>query len=547
MTVDDDASVSRAIARDLRRRYGEHHRIVRAESGLDALDALRELVARGEPIAVLLADHRMPGMKGVEFLERAMDIAPTAKRALLTAYADTGAAIAAINTVDLDNYLLKPWDPPEQQLYPVLDELLDAFAATERPAFEGVRVVGHRWSLPSNEVKEFLASNGVPFEWLDVEGEPARRLLEAARATDDDLPVVVAPSGQVLRAPTTRDLAGEIGLSTSAARPFYDLVIVGGGPAGLGAAVYGASEGLRTLLVERSATGGQAGQSSRIENYLGFPGGINGGELARRASSQALRLEAEILNASKVTGISSRGAAHVVALADGSEVSAQACIVATGVAYRRLPAGGADRFTGRGIYYGAATHEAVNCRDEHVYVVGGANSAGQAAVHFSRYASEVTVLVRGDSLHRGMSQYLIDQIGRVDRITVRACTEVASVDGDGHLESLVLRDSLTGEHDAVETSHLFVFIGASPSTDWLGDGVVRDERGFVLTGPDLMRDGRPPAGWTPEREPYYLETSAPGVFAAGDVRHQSVKRVASAVGEGAMAVTLVHRYLEGSS
>jgi thioredoxin reductase (NADPH) len=547
MTVDDDASVSRAIARDLRRRYGEHHRIVRAESGSDALDALHELVARGESIAVLLADHRMPGMSGVEFLERAMDIAPTAKRALLTAYADTDAAIAAINTVDLDHYLLKPWDPPEQQLYPVLDDLLDAFAATERPAFEGVRVVGHRWSLPSNDVKEFLASNGVPFEWLDVEGEPARRLLEAARATDDDLPVVVAPSGRVLRAPTTRDLAGEIGLSTSAARPFYDLVIVGGGPAGLGAAVYGASEGLRTLLVERSATGGQAGQSSRIENYLGFPGGINGGELARRANSQALRLEAEILNASEVAGISSRGAVHVVALADGSEVSAQACIVATGVAYRRLPAGGADRFTGRGIYYGAATHEAVNCRDEHVYVVGGANSAGQAAVHFSRYASQVTVLVRGDSLRRSMSQYLIDQIGRVDRITVRTCTEVAHVEGDGHLESLVLRDSVTGEHETVESSHLFVFIGASPSTDWLGDGVVRDERGFVLTGPDLLRDGRPPAGWTPEREPYYLETSTPGVFAAGDVRHQSVKRVASAVGEGAMAVTLVHRYLEGSS
>jgi thioredoxin reductase (NADPH) len=547
MTVDDDASVSRAIARDLRRRYGEHHRIVRAESGPDALDALRELVTRGEPVAVLLADHRMPGMNGVEFLERAMDIAPTAKRALLTAYADTDAAIAAINTVDLDHYLLKPWDPPEQQLYPVLDELLDAFAATERPAFEGVRVVGHRWSLPSNDVKEFLASNGVPFEWLDVEGEPARRLLEAARATDDDLPVVVAPGGEVLRAPSTREIATRIGLSTSAARPFYDLVIVGAGPAGLGAAVYGASEGLRTLLVERSATGGQAGQSSRIENYLGFPRGINGGELARRASSQALRLEAEILNANEVTGISSRGAAHVVTLADGAEVSTQACIVATGVSYRRLPADGAHRFAGRGIYYGAATHEAVNCKGEHVYVVGGANSAGQAAVHFSRYASQVTVLVRGDSLRHSMSQYLIDQIDRIDAITVRTCTEVAGVDGDGHLESLVLRDSVSGDEETAATSHLFVFIGASPTTEWLGDGVVRDRRGFILTGPDLTRTGRPPAGWTPEREPYYLETSTPGVFAAGDVRHQSVKRVASAVGEGAMAVTLVHRYLEGSS
>ena len=547
MTVDDDAAVSRAIARDLRRRYGEHHRIVRAESGPDALDALRGLVTRGEQIAVLLADHRMPGMNGVEFLERAMDITPTAKRALLTAYADTDAAIAAINSVDLDHYLLKPWDPPEQQLYPVIDELLDEFAAAERPAFDGVRVVGHRWSAPSNDVKEFLASNGVPFEWLDVEGDPARRLLDAARATDEDLPVVVAPGGEVLRSPSRREIASRIGLSTSAERPFYDLVIVGGGPAGLGAAVYGASEGLRTLLVERSATGGQAGQSSRIENYLGFPTGINGGELARRASTQALRLEAEILSANEVTAISSRGAAHMVSLADGSEVSAQACIVATGVAYRRLPAEGAHRFAGRGIYYGAATHEAVNCKGEHVYVVGGANSAGQAAVHFAKYASRVTVLVRGESLEGSMSQYLIHQIERIDGVEVRTCTEVARAGGDGHLETLVLRDSVTGDEEQVDTSHLFVFIGASPTTGWLGEDVERDRRGFVLTGPDLTRGGRLPSGWTPRREPFYLETSTPGVFAAGDVRHQSVKRVASAVGEGAMAVTLVHRYLEGAT
>ncbi|HSK90392.1 MAG TPA: FAD-dependent oxidoreductase [Euzebyales bacterium] len=546
LTVDDDAAVSRAIARDLRRQYGERYRIVRAESGPDALEALGELVTRGEQPAVLLADHRMPGMNGVEFLERAMDIAPMAKRALLTAYADTDAAIAAINTVDLDRYLLKPWDPPEDQLYPVLDELLDDFAATHRPAFDGVRVVGHRWSLPSNDVKEFLARNGVPFEWLEVDSEPAQRLLGAAQVGDAELPVVVVPGGEVLRTPTTRELATRIGLSTTAERPFYDLVVVGGGPAGLGAAVYGASEGLRTLLVERSATGGQAGQSSRIENYLGFPRGVSGAELARRASDQARRLDVEILSANEVTRIAHCGAAHVLALADGSDVAAQACIIATGVSYRRLPAAGAARLSGRGIYYGAATHEAINCRDDHVYIVGGANSAGQAAVHFSRYADRVTMLVRGDSLQRSMSQYLIDQIGRVGNIDVRTCTEVAGTDGDGHLETLTLRDSRTGAEETVPAGWLFVFIGASPTTGWLGDGIARDTRGFVLTGPDLLRDGRPPVGWQPEREPYYLETSKPGIFAAGDVRHKSVKRVASAVGEGAMAVTLVHRYLEGS-
>ena len=546
LTVDDDAAVSRAIARDLRRQYGERYRIVRAESGPDALEALGELVTRGEQPAVLLADHRMPGMNGVEFLERAMDIAPMAKRALLTAYADTDAAIAAINTVDLDRYLLKPWDPPEDQLYPVLDELLDDFAATHRPAFDGVRVVGHRWSLPSNDVKEFLARNGVPFEWLEVDSEPAQRLLGAAQVGDAELPVVVVPGGEVLRTPTTRELATRIGLSTTAERPFYDLVVVGGGPAGLGAAVYGASEGLRTLLVERSATGGQAGQSSRIENYLGFPRGVSGAELARRASDQARRLDVEILSANEVTRIAHCGAAHVLALADGSDVAAQSCIIATGVSYRRLPAAGAARLSGRGIYYGAATHEAINCRDDHVYIVGGANSAGQAAVHFSRYADRVTMLVRGDSLQRSMSQYLIDQIGRVGNIDVRTCTEVAGTDGDGHLETLTLRDSRTGAEETVPAGWLFVFIGASPTTGWLGDGIARDTRGFVLTGPDLLRDGRPPVGWQPEREPYYLETSKPGIFAAGDVRHKSVKRVASAVGEGAMAVTLVHRYLEGS-
>ena len=544
LTVDDDASVSRAVARDLRRRYGEGYRILRAESGPAALEALRELAVRGERVAVLLADHRMPEMNGIEFLERAMDVFPEARRVLLTAYADTEAAIQAINVVDLDHYLLKPWDPPEERLYPILDDLLDDWAAAERPPFEGARVVGHRWSARSHEIRDFLARNGVPFEWLDAEGEEAERLLAAARADATELPVVVVPGGEVLRAPTQRQLAERVGLSVTAELPFYDLVVVGGGPAGLGAAVYGASEGLRTLLVERAATGGQAGQSSRIENYLGFPAGISGAQLARRASDQCRKFAAEILAANDVVGIAERGASRILRLDNGSELAAHAVVLATGVDYNRLAAPGVEALNGRGIYYGAASHEAINCKDEHVYVVGGANSAGQAAVHFSRYARAVTLLVRGDSLRRGMSHYLIEQIEQLENIVARTRTEVAGASGQGHLEQLELRDSRTGEVETVDANWLFVFIGAAPRTEWLGDRFARDERGFLLTGPDLLRDGKRPKAWPLERDPYYLESSVPGVFVAGDVRHRSIKRVASAVGEGAMAVTLVHSYLE---
>jgi thioredoxin reductase (NADPH) len=546
LSVDDEPSVGRAIARDLRRRYAERYRIVRASSGQEALEVIDELNVRGQPVALLLADHRMPGMTGVDFLEEAMDRVADAKRVLLTAYADTDAAIRAINDVDLDHYLLKPWDPPEERLYPVLDDLLDSWRTSGKPAFEGVRVVAHRWSAPSHEVTEFLAANGVPFQRLDADSPEAQRLLQAART--DVLPLVVTPSGTVLASPSVQDLAREIGLATTARRPHYDLVVVGGGPAGLGAAVYGASEGLRTLLVERAATGGQAGQSSRIENYLGFPSGLSGGDLAQRARTQATRFGAEILTANPVTALRSDGSSQTLALGDGAEVAASACVVATGVSYNRLPAAGADALAGRGIYYGAASHEAVNCTDAEVYVVGGANSAGQAAVHFSRYARRVTMLVRGDGLERTMSSYLIDQIRGIPTIQVRTCTEVAEAHGDDHLTALGLRDARTGETETVAANWLFVFIGAAPRTDWLdGSGVVRDGRGFVLAGPDLLGvDGRPPQGWPLDRAPYHLESSVPGVFVAGDVRAGSVKRVASAVGEGAMAVTLVHRYLEQS-
>ncbi len=546
LTVDDDPAVSRAVARDLRRRYSENYRILRAESGREALDALRELALRGERAALLLADHRMPEMDGVQFLEKAMDVFPIARRVLLTAYADTDAAIRAINVVDLDHYLLKPWDPPDEKLYPVLDDLLDTWRSQDRPPFEGLQVVGHRWSARSHDVRDFLARNQVPFHWLDaVEDAEGRRLVDAAGGgTPDTLPLVLTQDGRTLVGPDNRELAAAIGLATTAELAFYDLVVVGAGPAGLGAAVYGASEGLRTLLVEREAPGGQAGQSSRIENYLGFPVGLSGGDLARRATVQARRFGVEMLATTEVTGLKARGSARVLQLADGGEIGAHSIVLATGVAYRRLDAPGLDELNGRGVFYGAAATEAVNCQGANVFLVGGANSAGQAAVYFSRYAGSVTLLVRGDSLARSMSQYLIDQIERLPNVSVRTCTEVVAGTGVDHLETLRLRDVRSGEAAEVEASWLFILIGAAPLTGWLDGTVRRDARGFVLSGPDLLADGQRPAGWDLDRDPYYLETSLPGVFVAGDVRHESVKRVASAVGEGAMAVTLVHRYLE---
>jgi len=545
LAVDDEPSVARAVERDLRRRYGRDYRVLRAGSGEEALTTLREAKLRGTPIALLLVDQRMPGMSGVELLEAALEIAPDAKRALLTAYADTQAAIDAINRVSLDHYLLKPWDPPEEQLYPVVDDLLDSWRAEAPHAADCIQLVGHRWSRESHDARDFLARNQVPFQWLDVEREDEARRLLAAAEGDGVLPLVLFPDGGSLHGPTITELAERTGVLRRAERPFYDLVIVGGGPAGLAAAVYGASEGLQTALVERDAPGGQAGQSSRIENYLGFPVGLSGGDLARRATTQAQRFGAELLTVQQVTRIEQRGPSKVVHLAGGEELGAAAVIVATGVDYRLLEAPGVEELTGRGVYYGGSRTEGVSCRDEHVVVVGGANSAGQAAIYFAGYAQHVTILYRGDSLAKSMSRYLIDTIEDTPNITVRTNAEVAAAHGDEQLERITVRDRAGGADQEMELAAMFVFIGARPQTEWLPSDVARDKRGFVLAGAELLlEDVRP--RWRLERNPYLLETTMPGLFVAGDVRSQSMKRVASAVGEGSMAVSFVHEYLAGA-
>ncbi|WP_033341029.1 FAD-dependent oxidoreductase [Catenuloplanes japonicus] len=544
LTVDDDPAVSRSVARDIRRRYGDRYRVVRADSGESALDALREIKLRGEQVAVLLADYRMPHMNGIQFLEHAMDLFPRARRVLLTAYADTSAAIDAINVVDLDHYLLKPWDPPEEKLYPVLDSLLEAWLATPEAASTETRVIGHRWSQPSFKVRDFLARNLVPYRWHLCDDPEGRRLLAAAGATEDDVPVVITPEGKALLKPSTAELAGHVGLATTPASDFYDLVVVGGGPAGLGAAVYGASEGLRTVLIEQRATGGQAGQSSRIENYLGFPDGVSGAQLTDRARRQALKFGAELLSTREVTGLEAAGPTRVLHFHDGTKIAAHTVVLATGVSYRLLEAPGLSELAGRGVFYGSAATEAPSCTDSDVYIVGGANSAGQAALYFARYASRVHMIIRAPDLTASMSSYLIDQIAQNDKVVVHPCTEVIAAEGDEHLERLTLRDLPTGVTRTVETSWLFIFIGAEPRTDWLDGAVTRDGRGYIVTGPALISDGERPHGWTLPRDPYHLECSMPGVFAAGDVRAESVKRVASAVGEGAMAVSVIHRYLE---
>lgn len=543
LSVDDDPGVSRSVARDLRRHYGENYRIIRAESGAQALDALKELKLRGQPVAILLADYRMPQMNGMEFLEQAMDLYPHARRVLLTAYADTDAAIDAINVIDLDYYLLKPWDPPEEKLYPVLDAQLDAWNSSDHRPVEETKVIGHRWSARSSEVREFLARNQLPYRWYMADEPEGARLLTSAGVDDTVCPVVVTSEGKALCAPTDSELGDHLGLTTTPSGEFYDLVVIGGGPAGLGAALYGASEGLRTTLIERTATGGQAGQSSRIENYLGFPDGVSGAQLAERARRQALKFGAEVVTTQDVVGLEANGSARTIRFADGRSIDAQTVILSTGVAYRQLATPGIENFTGRGVFYGSAMTEAARCAEQDVYIVGGANSAGQAAVYLARGAKSVTILIRAQSLEASMSYYLIKQIEEHPRITVRTCTEVVGVAGEDHLESITLHNRATDTDEIVDAQYLFLFIGAAPRTDWLDGFVIRDEHGFVVTGPDLVVDGKGPSGWDRDRLPHHLETSVPGVFAAGDVRSDSAKRVASAVGEGAMAVMLVHRYL----
>jgi thioredoxin reductase (NADPH) len=541
LAVDDDADVLRLVKSDLRHQYGKDYRILSAEGGEPALDALRQLGERKEPVALLVVDQRMPGMGGVDFLEQAIKLYPDCKRVLLTAYADTEAAIKAINKVKTDYYLLKPWDPPEEQLYPILDDLLDDWKAGYQAPYEGIRVIGNRWSSDSHRVKDFLARNHVPYQWQDIEADSEACSLYEGESTPA-LPLVIFTDGAKVSNPDNAALAAKVGLKTVAEQPFYDLIIVGGGPAGLAAAVYGASEGLRTLMIEREAPGGQAGTSSRIENYLGFPTGLSGADLARRAVTQAQRFGVEILS-QEVTGLRMQDQYRILTLADGAEVSCHALLIATGVSYRKLDVPGLEKLSGAGVYYGAAMTEALSCKDDDVYLVGGANSAGQAALYFAKYAHCVTLLVRGDSLEKGMSQYLVDEIRAQPTVRVWLNAQVTSVDGESQLESITIQHTDTGQTEIVPSKAIFIFIGAEPRTDWLDGMVRRDDHGFILAGPDLMENGKRPEGWPLDRDPFLLETSVPGVFVAGDVLHQSVKRVASAVGGGAIAVQFVHQYL----
>ncbi len=547
LSVDDDSDVLRAIERDLRSQYGGQYRVIGSDSPGQALDILKQLKVRNDSVALLLADQRMPHMNGVEFLQEGMQIFPDAKRALLTAYADTNAAVSAINEANINYFFMKPWDPPETNLYPQLDDLLDDWRASYRPAYEGIRVLGTRWSPRSYELRDFLARNRVPYQWIDVEisaNDPeTRRLLDVLGPEASNLPVVLFPDGTKLLEGAPAQIAQKVGLRTRAQTDFYDLAIIGGGPAGLAAAVYGASEGLHTVMVEREAPGGQAGMSSRIENYLGFPTGLSGGDLARRAVVQAQRFGVEILSPQEATSVRTEGSYRIIALADGSEISCHALMVATGVQWRRLDVPGIDHLQGAGVYYGGGATEALSCKGENIYVVGGANSAGQAAMNFAKYADKVVMLVRGSGLAATMSQYLIDQIQQTPKIQIWDHASVAEVHGDKRLEEISVLCSDTNKIERVPASSVFIFIGALPRTDWLAGLVERDDRGFILTGPDLIRDGAHPSGWTLDRDPFLLETNVPGIFAVGDVRHGSVKRVASGVGEGSVAVQFIHQYL----
>lgn len=545
MAVDDDPQVLRVVDRDLRQRYGQDYRILRAESGESALGTLDQLRQREEPVAMFLVDQRMPKMTGVEFLEKARQTFPDAKRALLTAYADTEAAIRAINSAGVDYFLMKPWDPPEEKLYPVLDDLLDDWKEGYKPKFEGVKVAGHRWSPEAHRIKDFLARNLIPYEWHDIELEHTSCvLLEKAEAEHPGQTMVIFADGSHMLEPTNAQIATKVGLRTTAERPFYDLVVIGSGPGGLAAAVYGASEGLRTIVVEREAPGGQAGTSSRIENYLGFPSGLSGADLARRAITQAKRFGAEILSATEACTLRIEDPYRIVCMKDGAELRCHSVLIASGVWYSRLDAPGIEKLTGRGVFYGAAMTEAKGCAGQSVVIVGAGNSAGQAAIYFAQHACEVHLVVRGSSLGAKMSQYLVDRIENDPKMHVHLNSEVEAVQGEEYLEAVTFVNRRNGERTKINTPGLFIFIGATPQTDWLDGHIKRDEKGFVLSGPNLAEgESRRPKGWKPERDPFLLETSVPGVFVAGDVRCQSVKRVAAAVGEGSIAVQFVHEYL----
>jgi thioredoxin reductase (NADPH) len=544
LTVDDEEQVLNAVERDLKRHFRKEYRIIKASSGAEGLETVHRLKQRNDAIALFLVDQRMPEMSGTEFLADARGVYPEARKVLLTAYADTDAAISAINTVGLDHYLMKPWTPAEENLYPILDDLIGDWEATATIPYDGIRVAGTSWSAGSHSVKDFLARSQIPYQFLDIERDAeARAMVEHVNEATYGLPVVFFPEGSVLVEPSLTELAEKAGLRTHATQPFYDLIVVGAGPAGLAAAVYGASEGVHTLLIEKETPGGQAGTSARIENYLGFPKGLSGADLARRATAQASRFGAEILSAQEVVGIGLRDPYRVVTLADGSELACKALIIATGVSVREPDVPGIKAVTGAGVYYGAARTEATNCQGEHVFVVGGANSAGQGAVFLSRYADQVSMLVRG-SLDKSMSRYLIEQIERRDNIDVRLGEEVVEVHGSERLEAITIRRRESGETRRELTPALFVFIGASPHTKMLGDLVQLSSAGFVLTGPDLFVDGKRPAGWKLKRDPYLMETSVPGIFAAGDVRHGVMRRVASAVGQGSTAINFVHEYLK---
>jgi len=545
-TVDDDPDVLQAVERDLRSRYSDRFRILRAASANEALDTLNRLKSRNDAVALLLADQRMPELDGVGFLAQATDLYPSAKRALLTAYADTNAAIEAINSARVHYFLLKPWDPPDQNLYPALDDMLNEWMDSYRPPYEGIQLFGTRWSPKAYELRMFLAQNHLPYQWVDVEqtsSVDAYAVLKKPNGTAETLPLIVFPDGTKVSEPTTSAIAQKMGLRTHADLDFYDLAIVGGGPAGLAAAVYGASEGLRTVMIEREAPGGQAGLSSRIENYLGFPAGLSGRDLARRAVVQATRFGVDILSPQEAISVRAEGPYRIIEMADGSRISCHALLLAMGVQWRNLGVPGEDRLRGAGVYYGGGMTEAITCKGETVYVVGGANSAGQAAINFAAHAEKVIMLIRRESLAATMSQYLIDQIKKTPNIEVWPNTEIVEVHGDQHLEEISILCSTSNTTERAPAKSLYIYIGALPRTDWLGDLILRDDRGFILSGQDLLHDGKRPHGWALERNPTLLETNVPGIFVVGDVRHGSVKRVASGVGEGAVAIQFVHQYL----